>query len=107
MEFVPFTTEQLAYLAKQDACLAPIFEGVFAADELPHSPEKSKARAYIVNTDPIKKPGSHWLAIFTKNYKCEVFDSYGLPFTRYIPSEVVPWISEHFENICSNAVTLQ
>lgn len=41
MEFVRFTTEQLAYLAKQDACLAPIFEGVFAADELPESPEKS------------------------------------------------------------------
>lgn len=25
MEFVPFTTQQLSYLAKQDACLAPIF----------------------------------------------------------------------------------
>lgn len=41
MEFVPHTTEQLAYFAKQDACLAPIFEGVFAADQLPNSPEKS------------------------------------------------------------------
>ena len=27
MEFVPFTTEQLSYLAKQDPYLAPIFEG--------------------------------------------------------------------------------
>ena len=35
MEFVPFTTEQLSYLAKQDAFLAPIYEGVFAADQLP------------------------------------------------------------------------
>ena len=40
MEFVPFTTEQLSYLAKQDPCLAPIFEGVFAADELPGLPEQ-------------------------------------------------------------------
>ena len=40
MDFVPFTTEQLSYLAKQDAYLAPIFEGVFAADEFPGSPEK-------------------------------------------------------------------
>ena len=39
MEFVPFTTEQLSYLAKQDPYLAPIFAGVFAADELPGLPE--------------------------------------------------------------------
>ena len=58
MEFVPFTTEQLSFLAKQDSCLAPIFGGVFAADELPGLPEKWKKRAYIVNTDEISKPGS-------------------------------------------------
>ena len=47
MEFVPFTTE-LSYLAKQDPYLAPIFAGVFAADELPGLPEQWKKRAYIV-----------------------------------------------------------
>ena len=92
MEFVPFTTEQLSYLAKQDACLAPIYEGVFAADQLPGSPEKIQDRAYIVNT---------------KNYKCEVFDSYGLPLNWYKPSDVVEWVFENFETINSNAVTLQ
>ena len=94
MEFVPFTTEQLSHLAKQDACLAPIYEGVFAADQLPGSPEKIQDRAYIVNTDEIDKPGTHWLAIFTKNYKCEVFDSYGLPLNWYKPSDVVEWVFE-------------
>ena len=94
MEFVSFTTEQLSYLAKQDACLAPIYEGVFAADQLPGSPEKIQDRAYIVNTDEIDKPGTHWLAIFTKNYKCEVFDSYGLPLNWYKPSDVVEWVFE-------------
>ena len=39
MEFVPFTTEQLSYLTKQDPCLAPIFAGVFASDQLPGLPE--------------------------------------------------------------------
>ena len=92
MEFVPFTTEQLSYLAKQDACLAPIYEGVFAADQLPGSPEKIQDRAYIVNT---------------KNYKCEVFDSYGLPLNWYKPSDVVECFFENFETINSNAVTLQ
>ena len=42
MEFVPFTTEQLSYLAKQDPCLAPIFAGAFASDQLPGLPEKWK-----------------------------------------------------------------
>lgn len=59
MEFVPFTTQQLSYLVKQDACLAPIFEGVFAADQLLGEPEKCNPRAYIVNTDEIDNPGGH------------------------------------------------
>ena len=67
MEFVPFTTKQLSYLAKQDPCLAPIFEGVFAVDQLPGLPEQRRKKAYIVNTDEISKAGSHWLAIFAKN----------------------------------------
>ena len=86
---------------------SPIFEGVFAADQLPGSPEKIQDRAYIVNTDKINKPGTHWLAIFTKNYKCEVFDSYRLPLNWYKPSDVVEWVSENFETINSNEVTLQ
>ena len=107
MEFVPFTTEQLSYLAKQDPYLAPIFAGVFAADQLAGLPEQWKKRAYIVNTDPIDKPGSHWLAIFTEKHTCEIFDSYGLPLNWYKPSDVVEWVCEHFANINSNAVTLQ
>ena len=94
MEFVPFTTEQLSYLAKQDPCLAPIFEGVFAADELPGLPEQWKKRAY-------------WLGIFTKKHTCEVFDSYGLPLNWYKPSDVVEWVFENFETVSSNAMTLQ
>lgn len=59
-----------------------------------------------MNTDESDKPGSHWLAIFTKDYKCEVFDSYGLRLQWYRPSEAIAWIYEHFETIRSNAVSL-
>ena len=78
MEFVPYITEQLSYLAKQDACLAPIFEGVFAADELPHSPEKSLPRDYIVNTDESGKPGTHcWpFSLKISNVKCSIVTDY-------------------------------
>ena len=107
MEFVPFTTQQLLYLAKQDTCLAPIFEGVFAADQLLGEPDKYNPRAYTVNTDEKDKPGSHWLAILTMGCKCEVFDSYGLPLNWYRPFEAIEWIYEHFETISSNAVSLQ
>lgn len=78
-----------------------------AADNLPEAPEKSRPRAYIVNTDESSKLRSHWLAISTEDYKCEVFDSYGLPLNWYKPSEVVAWVYEHFGTICSNAVSLQ
>ena len=107
MEFVPFTTEQLSYLAKQDPYLAPIFEGVFAVDQLPGLPDKFQPRAYIVNTDPIDKSGTHWSGIFTKNYRCEVMDSYGLPLNWYKPPDVVEWVFENFETVSSNAKTLQ
>ena len=35
-------------------------------------------KAYIVNTDEISKPRSHWLAIFTKNTlaKCLIVTDY-------------------------------
>lgn len=107
MEFVPFTTQQLSYLAKQDPCLAPMFAGVFAADELPGVPELWSKRAYIVNTDPMGQPGTHWLAIFTHKHTCEIMDSYGLPLQWYRPKDVHEWVSEHFQQITSNAVTLQ
>ena len=63
-------------------------------------------KTYIVNTDEISQPGSHWLAFFTKKHTCEVFDSYGLPLNWYKPSDVVEWVFEHFETVSSNAVTL-
>ena len=107
MEFIPMSTLQLDYLAKRDPILAPIFEGVFAADQLPHPPEMRKPRAYIFNADPITKQGSHWFAMYTENNKCEVMDSYGLPLSWYSRSDAIDWIFDHFESINSNAKTLQ
>lgn len=107
MEFVPFTTKQLEYLALTDPVLNPVFQGVFAADQLPKNPEKIKPRAYIVNADPINKPGSHWFGVYTEKNKCEVMDSYGLPLTWYARSDLVPWIFERWEDVRSSAKILQ
>lgn len=69
---------------RQDAHTSEHFVGVFAADTLPRALLKKPA-FLIVNSDPISKPGTHWLAITVD--KCgngEYFDSYGLkPFVAH------------------------
>ena len=107
MEFIPFSTTQLEYLAKDDPILKPIFKGVFASDQLPQKPEFIKPCAYIVNTDPITEVGSHWFGIYTEQGKCEVMDSYGVPLNWYSRSLVVPWVMDNWESISSNAKSLQ
>jgi len=103
---VAFTTTQLNYLARQDEMLAPIFVGVFAADELPSNPKKRLPQAYIVNTDPRTKPGTHWIAIYTERGQCELMDSYGIPYHWY-QSPFQHWIDTHWEKVRSNAMKLQ
>ena len=107
MEFIPYSTKQLEYLAKDDPTLQIIFQGVFAADQLPSNPEFSKPCAYIVNADPISKPGSHWFGMFTEQGKCEVMDSYGMPLRWYAESPLTLWIFEHWQSVSSNAKSIQ
>jgi len=66
-------------LMKKENHVAPFFEGVFAADTLPRSLHKRPA-LLIANTDPITKPGQHWVAFYIgKNGEGEFWDSYGMP----------------------------
>ena len=107
MEYVPYSTLQLDYLARIDPVLSPIFRGVYGADQLPSHPLKRKPCAYIVNLDPIQQAGTHWLGIFTEKGTCEIMDSYGLPLQTYKSSPVIRWIFSHWEDVSSNAKTLQ
>ena len=108
MELVALTTQQLDYLARQDPHLKPIFVGVFASDRLPKQPNLKEPQAYIVNTDPHDKAGSHWISIYTDEGHCEVMDSYGLPLYWY-RSEFFPWIDSKFslKKLTSNSMPLQ
>lgn len=72
-------TKEIRLLATTHHQTNKIFNGVFAADELPR---KKKEGIYIVNLDESHKPGSHWVAIEIVSKKGEphfYFDSYGLP----------------------------
>ena len=62
--------------------------------------------AYIVNTDPAGEPGQHWLAIWTHNRMCEVFDSYGLPLSSYKNPTLQAWFKQWREVMTSHQ-TLQ
>ena len=60
--------------------LGSTFLGVFARDKIPHHfPPRF---AMVVNTDPAKRPGEHWVAFYVENGEGEYFDSYGLPPPR-------------------------
>ena len=76
------TTRDLEVMMMQDPVASSCFLGVFASDQLP-----SKISTYpsglIVNTDPIDKPGQHWVAMYFPNEGEEFFDSYGFPPSFY------------------------
>jgi len=72
-------------LMRKDNHVSPLFEGVFASDTLPRRLHKKPA-LLIANTDPISKPGQHWVAFYIgKHGEGEFWDSYGLP----------PLVSQH------------
>ena len=67
------TSQLEAYMLK-DQYISQFYGGVVAADQLPLF--SSKPAVYIVNSDPISLPGSHWIAVFIDTI-CEHFDSAG------------------------------
>ena len=79
------STRQIAQRAEHNAVLRPVWGGVFPADRLP-AKIQSYPRAFIVNTDPHDKPGTHWIAMyFPDKTTSEFFDSYGMPPSFYSP----------------------
>lgn len=67
-------TEQLAWYMLQDPFIRRYYGGVLAIDELPIVVKKPTV--FIVNTDPIALPGTHWVVLFMDTI-CEHFDSAG------------------------------
>ena len=68
---------------------------VLARDELADLPNQLKRPCSIIaNTDPLHKPGEHWVALYLPPHSktVEFFDSYGLP-----PAT----LHKDFETFCS------
>ncbi len=76
---------QLHFVLSTDPCTKYTFRGVFASDRLFDKGSKRKKQlglpaAYVANTDPASKPGTHWIAFYfpaEMDAPAEYFDSYG------------------------------
>ncbi len=69
-------TLQIVKLFKNYRC----YVGTYARNQLPDRFIPQRPFALIMNTDPIDRPGQHWVAIFVdENNDAVYFDSYGFP----------------------------
>ena len=71
-----------------------IYCGVFACDDLPDI--ELRPSVIVVNTDPARRPGQHWISIyFDGDGHGEFFDSFGQPpkrvFERYMNKHSSSW----------------
>ena len=71
-------TFQLAQVLTKDPFTKGSFSGVYACDELTFIEINEYPKSFVVNTDPMELPGTHWIAVyFNEQMKGEFFDSYG------------------------------
>ena len=75
---------QLAQVLTKDLFTKGTFAGVCACDQLSSIEISKYPKSFVVNTDPMGFPGTHWIAIyFDKQMKGEFFDSYGNHLIHY------------------------
>ena len=109
MEKVHLKNVQLDHLARMDAILKPYFYGMVACNGLPCRPIKKELCGYIVNMDPLDRPGRHWLAISTHSGNVwEVMDSFALPLESYETTEpLLDWLKRQWKYVIYNGQSLQ
>ena len=87
-------TKKIITICKTDAKIAPVFSGVFPSDCLPKS--VFYPTAFVLNTDPKSKPGTHWVSIYIDGEgRGDYFDSYGkeppISFKRFLDKNCIQW----------------
>ena len=77
-------TFQLAQVLTKDPLTKESFNGVYACDELTSIEINKYLKSFVVNTDPMELPGTHWIVIyFNEQMKGEFFDSHGKDPNHY------------------------
>ena len=90
-------TFQLAQVLTKDPFVKGSFAGVYACDHLSYIEINKYPKSFLVNTDPMELPGTHWITTsFNEQMKEEFFDSYGKHLVNY---------NKHFSDLINrNAV---
>ena len=96
---------EIKQLLVKDWRVLQLFRGVFASNTLPHYIQQGKAHAFVINTDPAHKPGSHWVALYIDHFGSAIyFDFMGLgPFNQAIKT----FIKRNSFKLTSNVMTIQ
>ena len=96
---------EIKQLLVKDWRVLRVFKGVFACDTLPQYIQQGKAHAFVINTDPAHKPGSHWVALYIDAFgSATYFDSMGLePFKH----DIYPFSKRNSFKLISNVMTIQ
>ena len=69
-------TFQFTQVLTKDPFTKGSFAGVCACDQLTSIEINKYPKSFVVNTDPMELPGTHWIAIYFKEQmKGEFFDS--------------------------------
>ena len=58
---------QLAQVVKKDPFTKGSFSGVYACDELTSIVLNKYLNSFVVTTDPMELPGTHWIATYLTN----------------------------------------
>ena len=77
----------------------PRFNGVYSRDNL-HKTIKNGA--YVINLDEYEDAGTHWIALYVKDYEIIYFDSFGI---EHVPKEIKEFIGH--KNIKTNIFRIQ
>ena len=71
-------TFQLDQVLTKNPFTKKSFAGVYACDQLSSIEISKYPKSFVINTDPMELPGTHWIAIcFNEQMKGEFFYSYG------------------------------
>ena len=60
-------TFQLAQVLTKDSFTKGSFSGVYACDQSYSTQINKYPTSFVVNTDPMELPGTHWIAIYLRN----------------------------------------
>ena len=97
-------SNQLRKKLKSNRITRRFFLDVYAVDQLPYKKLRKSTWLLICNCCPAHLPGQHWIALFKKKNRIDVFDSFGQSPSAYGIDE---FLNRQKLKVVYNSTTLQ